>query len=247
LDKREIISDVLGGFGVALNGPVPPGVLITTDRDGNLQERDTLSKNERIDSAGAILETAGWERNEETGIWEYDGSPLKFSIKTADTSELALTAEKVVETWNALGADVSLEIFATNDLNTSVIRPREYQALLFGEIVGRTLDLFAFWHSSQRSDPGLNLSLYTNSDADKLLSDARVETDRESREGMYEEFGEIVSKDIPAIFLYAPEFIYLVPDNLAGIRLGALTTPAERFLNVYEWHTETERVWAVFQ
>ncbi|PJE74405.1 MAG: hypothetical protein COV01_01215 [Candidatus Taylorbacteria bacterium CG10_big_fil_rev_8_21_14_0_10_41_48] len=248
LDKKSIIDEVLGGFGVPLNGPIPPGVLVTSDRNGNIVEKDLeITKNDRLEIAAEILNKAGWERNEESGIWEKDGAPLSFSIKTASTPELALTAEKVVETWGALGAEVSLEIFATNDLNTSVIRPREYQALLFGEIVGRTLDLFAFWHSSQRSDPGLNLAIYTNSDADKLLSEARIETERDIREDKYAEFGEIVVEDIPAIFLYAPKFIYVVPDNLKGIRLGALTTPAERFLNVHEWHTETERVWNIFQ
>jgi len=247
LDKQSIIEDVLGGFGVPLNGPIPPGVLVTADRNGNVEETPAMTKNERLALAEEILDDAGWERNEETGIWEDDGSRLAFSIKTASTPELALTAEKVVETWNALGAEVTLEIFATNDLNTSAIRPREYQALLFGEIVGRTLDLFAFWHSSQRSDPGLNLAIYTNSDADKLLSEARVETNRELREDKYAEFSEIVVDDIPAIFLYAPEFIYAVPEELKGIRLGALTTPAERFLNVHEWHTETERIWSIFQ
>jgi peptide/nickel transport system substrate-binding protein len=247
LDKRAIINDVLGGFGNALNGPIPPGVLVSIGKIGNVENNISLTQNERLELAGAILEKSGWERSEETGIWENDGTPLAFSLKTANTPELALTAEKVVETWNALGADVSLEIFATNDLNTAVIRPREYQALLFGEIVGRTLDLFAFWHSSQRADPGLNLALYTNSDADKLLSEARVETDRESREEKYEEFGELVINDIPAIFLYAPEFIYIVPDELIGIKLGALTTPAERFLNIYQWHTETERIWSIFE
>jgi len=248
LDKKSIIDDVLGGFGVPLNGPIPPGILVTSDRDGNIEKGPVITKSERLVLAENLLYDAGWERNEETGVWEdSDGTPLSFSIKTASTPELALTAEKVVETWDELGAEVTLEIFATNDLNTSVIRPREYQALLFGEIVGRTLDLFAFWHSSQRSDPGLNLALYTNSNADKLLSEARVETDRELRENKYAEFGEIVVDDIPAIFLYAPEFIYVVPNSIKGIQLGALTTPAERLLNVYEWHEETESIWSIFQ
>ena len=55
-------------------------------------------------------------------------------------------------TWRALGADVEIKIFEAGDLNQNVIRPRKYDALLFGEIVGRDTDLFAFWHSSQRND-----------------------------------------------------------------------------------------------
>ena len=46
--------------------------------------------------------------------------------------------------------------------------------------------------------------------------------------------------------LYAPEFIYVVPKTLQGIHLGALTTPSERFQNVYQWYTNTEHVWSFF-
>jgi peptide/nickel transport system substrate-binding protein len=247
LDKNAIIEEVLGGYGTPLNGPIPPGVIISVNQEHIVNNNVQLTKKERISMAKDLLLNANWEQNEETEIWEKDGTPISFSIKTSNTPELALSAEKVVETWRELGIDVTLEIFATSDLNTSVIRPREYEALLFGEIVGRTLDLFAFWHSSQRDDPGLNLALYTNSGADKLLSEARVETDREIREEKYIEFDKIVSEDQPAIFLYSPEFLYVVPSNLYGIKLGALTTPAERFLNVYQWHKEIERVWSIFQ
>ena len=53
-------------------------------------------------------------------------------------------------------------------------------------------------------------------------------------------------KEQPSVFIYSPDFIYVVPETLQGIRLGALTTPSERFQNVYEWYTDTERVWNFF-
>jgi hypothetical protein len=37
-----------------------------------------------------------------------------------------------------------------------------------------------------------------------------------------------------------------VPEKLGGVELGALTDPSERFLNVHEWYTDTERVWNIF-
>ena len=60
------------------------------------------------------------------------------------------------------------------DLKQNVIRPRKYGSLLFGEVIGRDLDLFAFWHSSQRNDPGLNIAMYANPKADSLLETARA-------------------------------------------------------------------------
>lgn len=141
---------------------------------------------------------------------------------------------------------VTLKVYPLAELNTTVIRPREYDAILFGEVVGREPDLYAFWHSSQRNDPGLNLSLYANSKADTLLSQARATTNKSEREELYTEFADVVREDQPAIFLYAPDFLYVFPENVTGVRIGSLTTPSERYQNVYQWYTDTERVWEIF-
>lgn len=245
LDKQQIIEDVLGGYGSVLDNPIPPGIL--SDASSTPPNATTTEATEpRITRAQEILMDGGWELNEETGIWQEGETPLSFSLTTADTPQLAATAQAVATTWRELGADVIVQTYAANDLSIGVIRPREYEALLFGEVVGRTLDLFAFWHSSQRNDPGLNLALYANTTADRLLTQARSETDRAARENTYREFVDVIQEDTPAAFLYAPEFVYIIPEQLQGVELGSLTTPAERFITVHEWHTETERVWDIF-
>lgn len=237
LDRKSIIGDNLLGYGVAVEGPILPGSLTSP--------ATSTESAARVDSANALLDATGWKKSDD-GIRAKKGTRLEFSITTADTVELSGTAESVAETWRALGADVSVKVFSTSDLTNTAIRPRDYQALLFGEVVGRSLDLFAFWHSSQRNDPGLNLALYANVKADRLLADARRENNLTVRKEKAQEFVQIVAEERPAAFLYAPEFIYAVPQGLMGIRIGSLTTPSERFLNVYEWHRETERVWDVF-
>ena len=110
----------------------------------------------------------------------------------------------VKKDWEDIGARVELITFDAGDLNQEVIRPRKYHALLFGEVVGRNPDLYAFWHSSQRLDPGLNVAQYANITADKLLEKTRNIEDRMERLLAYKELGAEMEKDIPAIFLYSP-------------------------------------------
>jgi peptide/nickel transport system substrate-binding protein len=148
--------------------------------------------------------------------------------------------------WQKIGADVSVKIFETGELNQSVIRPRKYDALLFGEIIGRDLDLYAFWHSSGRLDPGLNIAGYVNVKADKILENARTITDVQKRLDQYAAFETEVRNDIPAIFLYAPDFIYILPKNVQGVTIGSVTMPSERFSSVSDWYIDTENVWKVF-
>ena len=168
---------------------------------------------------------------------------LEFSIATSNSEELKSAAKIIKENWEQIGAKVTLNFFDTSDLNQNVIRPRSYDALFFGEIVGRDLDLFAFWHSSQRNDPGLNVALYTNIKADKLLENARTLSTLEERLKKYKEFAQEVEKDTPAVFVYSPDFIYVVPREMQGVDLRPVTIPSDRFLNITEWYTEVDRVW----
>ncbi len=145
--------------------------------------------------------------------------------------------------WEKINVKVNLRIFEIGDLNQNVIRPRKYDALLFGLMLGRDPDPFAFWHSSQRNDPGLNIALYTNITADKLLEDARVLSDTAKRKEKYQAFQEQVIKDNPAVFLYSPEYIYLVPKSLLGADTDTITVPSERFTQIYKWYIKTKKVW----
>ncbi|MDP3965664.1 MAG: ABC transporter substrate-binding protein [bacterium] len=243
IDKDAIVNSVLKGYGVALSGPIPPGVLKNpAPADSALP----FTAAERITKAREILTKGGWIFDTKAGVWKKKKQVLSLSLATSDAPELSATAEHIAGFWKAIDVEVTVKIYPLSELNTNVIRPRAYDAMLFGEVVGRSLDLFAFWHSSQRNDPGLNLAMYANTKTDALLANARVETSRGDREALYNSFSAVIVKDQPAVFLYAPEFIYVVPKTVRGIRLGALTTPSERFQNVYQWYRDTEHVWSFF-
>lgn len=249
VDKHRLVDIVLGGYGEPLTGPIPPGVLDRETISIELASTTPISTaytQETLDKARTILSRGGWKYDEATGTWTKNKQQLAFTLATGDAPELTATANAVATAWRQAGAKVTMQVYPLSELNINVIRPREYDAVLFGEVVGRELDLFAFWHSSQRNDPGLNLALYATVKADTLLSQARATTDKGARDKLYREFADLIEKEKPAVFLYAPEFLYAVPRDMHGIELGALTTPAERFLNVHEWYRDTERVWNIF-
>lgn len=242
IDKERVVNEILNGYGISINNPVP---LISKYYDGSLSEK-TLD----VEGAVEILEKNGWKLNKETGIREKIiskvATPLEFTISTSDAPELKAVSNIVKEEWEKIGAKVNIKIFEIGDLNQNVIRPRDYEALLFGEIIGRDMDLFAFWHSSQRNDPGLNIALYANITTDKLLEDARKSIDEEERIKKYKTFQKEVLNDIPAIFIYSPDFIYIIPEKIQNFSLGQITVPAERFLSVHNWNIKTNKVWKIF-
>lgn len=244
INKDRIITDVLSGYGTKINSPISNSSK-TLDGDDTLNLRES-----QTDQALTILTKAGWAINEKTGVMEKKiGSvvtPLSFSIATSDTTELKHAAELIKNDWEKIGASVDLKIFEIGELNQNVIRPRKFDALFFGEIVGREFDLYPFWHSSQRNDPGLNIALYANITADKILENLRQTQSKDERQKKAQDFEVLVSADEPAIFVYAPHFIYVLQKNLENVKVGELTYPGERFLNVHEWYIEKNKVWKIF-
>lgn len=243
VDRKKITDDVLKGYGTELFYPLPAGTFGALPKS----ETDMYS----LESAKELLDKNGWKMNTgEQALEKKIGKELfrfSFSISTSDAPELKETAYLLKSMWEKIGAKVDVKIFEQGDLTENVIRPRKYDGLLFGEIVGRDPDPFAFWHSSQRNDPGLNVALYTNIKADRLLEEARGIQDEAKRAEKYKEFQEEVSKDIPAIFLFSPKFIYVIPKNLKGTDdMESVTVPSERFSTIYKWYKTTDKVWKIF-
>jgi len=88
------------------------------------------------------------------------------------------------------------------ELQQTYMRPRNFQILLYGINLGSDPDVYSFWHSSQAKDPGINLSGYSSTDADRALETARIKNDAQIRAGKYDTFLKAWNADAPAAILY---------------------------------------------
>lgn len=243
VDRTKIINSVLNGYGEAIDGPLPEKSI-----EKPIKQDLALAK--------TILEKGGWVKNTTTGIYEKKGPKntiqiLSIDLATSDTPDLKQTAEIIKEAWTSIGVKVDIKIFESAELYQNIIRPRKYDALLFGQLIGKDRDIYAFWHSSQRNSPGLNVSMYVNSKADDILETIRTTDDEEIRKKKYEELNKIIQTDIPAIFLYSPKFIYILPKQLknnsnGNFSLSNITIPSDRWNSINNWYIKTEKVWKIF-
>ncbi|OGI25175.1 MAG: hypothetical protein A3J76_03165 [Candidatus Moranbacteria bacterium RBG_13_45_13] len=232
-DRKAIINEVLAGEGKEIYSPIPPGTFGASD-DVKKFEFD-------LEKANKILDDDGWKKGD-NGFRKKGDLALEFSLATTDWPDLARTAEILTRQWEAVGAKVNFEALPVADIQQNYIRPREYDALLFGQVLGVDPDPFAFWHSSQTRDPGLNLALYSNQDVDKVLEKIRQETDEEKRMEYFKKFQQDVTEDVPALFLYSPNYLYAVNKKVEGIGISSMVTPDKRFSNVSGWYVKTKRV-----
>ena len=128
-------------------------------------------------------------------------------------------------------------------VDKEVIKNRNYEAFLYGEILGFDPDPYPFWHSSQSLGSGLNLSNYYNKDVDQLLEEARQEENHDLRTQKYIDFQDIIVEEMPALFLYSPSYDYGVDKKVKGINLIRITVPSDRFNGIEGWYIKTKLGW----
>lgn len=233
-DRQEIINTVLSGNGQPAYFPFLPGMV---GYDAGLEHKDF-----DLDKANEILDKNNWVRGDD-GIRTKNGVPLVINLATTDWDELSNTAEIIKKQWEKIGAKVNINTYSISDIQQNYIRPREYEALLFGQVVGADPDPYTFWHSSQKKDPGLNLSLFGDASTDKLIEDGRAESDAGKRAQDYIDFQKKLESETPAIFLYSPLYVYPVNNSVQGMDASTLVLPSKRFTDINKWYMKTKRVW----
>ncbi|MEK7658478.1 MAG: ABC transporter substrate-binding protein [Patescibacteria group bacterium] len=172
---------------------------------------------------------------------QQNSQPLKFILTTLNQPQLIETANLLKGYWQNAGVSININAVDISELKT-IIKNRNYDALLYGQALGSAPDLYPFWHSSQINDPGLNLSEYSNKDVDALLKDARENLGASKTEQDYEQLQNIITNDAPALFLYNPDYLYWVLPQVKGIDTTKIIDPAKRFSNVENWYIKTKRV-----
>jgi peptide/nickel transport system substrate-binding protein len=241
LDREALVNAALGGYGEPTSTPLPPRSTTTPT---------TFDAAAATAKATERLTRAGWQKNQ-NNLWEkrIDGNAvtLSFTIRTANTSLLERTTTSVAEPWRALGIQVDVEAYEQSDLLQAVIRPRDFEILLFGLDMNRAVDLYPFWHSSQREDPGLNIAQYANIEVDSLLATARTSTSSSERDAKATTAMNIISNERPALFLFVPTLTYVVHTDVTVARMEGLSKPQERFMNIENWHVAKEERWPLFR
>lgn len=233
-NREEIIQEVLFGNGQSAYSPI---------LESMIGHKDDLNKRDfNLDKANQLLEDKGWKKGDD-GIRKKDNTRLEINLITADWDELSQTAQIIKRQWEKVGIRVNVNVLSISDFQQNYIRPREYDALLFGQVLGADPDPFSFWHSTQKKDPGLNLSLFGSDETDKLIENGRAEFDSEKRAQIYRDFQEKLNQEVPAIFLYSPNYIYPINKNIQGAELNILISPSKRFSEINKWFIRTNRVW----
>lgn len=244
--RHELVNTTLAGQGIPATSPIPPGFTVGRSTDEELSNK---TSEELLQAARTTLEAGGWQLAED-GTWEKGAEEervtLAIRLSTANNDPFVKTAEFVQAAWEALGVIVTVAQYEQTDLVQGVIRPRDFEAVLYGADLGRGLELYPFWHSSQKNDPGLNIAQYTNIDADALLEKIRLTPYTDTYDEMIESLRSIIESEYPAVFLFAPTITYAIDEDIDVTTIAQIARASERFASIYSWRARHDRVWPIF-
>lgn len=232
INKKGLIEEVLLGYGQELTSPVPFPTKNT--------EEDSYSTEE----AKILLEKDGYLKDAD-GLWKKNGQPISFTIVTTDVDELKSSATYIQKNLREFGIDVKVETYDMGSLTQNILNQRKYDALVFGQIINTPSNLFAFWHSSERNAPGLNITMYANSTVDTALEKLRKEIDEEEKRNLLTTIEKELKEDRPMIPLFKPTYIEVQRNIVFNKQNQLLST--YRFSNIEKWSLKRDHVWNIFK
>lgn len=222
INKQAIVDQVLFKYGKVINNPYP-------------FDADDVPSEYNVEAARKLLVESKAVKNA--------SSTFEITLATANTDEMKKVAEMIKADWEKIGVTAIIAIYDVSDLNQNIIKDRDFQALLFGAITETPSDLYAFWHSSQRTYPGLNISNYVSKALDENLEILRTSSLEEERAAAYDAVRKEFTEEIPGIFLFAPSLVYIANDkNTSPLPLYSYSN-ASRFMLVESWYRYTDNVW----
>ena len=216
---------------------------------GLVTKNETLKAISNWEIKRNIVETFALDDEELIGNWRYkttkdSGKPynyLTINLTTVDLIDNISVAEFIKTSWESAGIKTFIKTISSNQVQSEIIKQKNFEALLLSQVVGSDQDVYSFWHSSQISGTGLNISEYKNKEVDKILEEARTSLKSDERIEKYKKFQELLSADSPVIFLYFPTYNYIQNKKVKGFDFINILNPADRFNNISYWYIKVDR------
>lgn len=227
IDKEELLrrAEISG---VIEHGPIPP-TSWAYNSEISKYEYDPVKASE-------YFKNIGYVKNENSGYFESeDKKILSFTLSYLNNEFNSNLAEVFKELLREQGVVINLEPLTYTQLTQEIVATRDFELLMYEFATTVDPDQYNLWHSLKSNYPDLNLSGYEYERVDILLEDARRSIDQKTRKEKYVLFQRYLTQDSPAIFLYHPNYKYVVRE---GIRIGDIENiifPYQRFRDIAYW------------
>ena len=222
IDREAIIKLALGGRGVALWGNVSPSNKFWIDQ--------TLPHPSRsLEAARELLKSAGFSWLSDGQLVDRHGQLVEFSIITSTSNtQRAKMATIIQDDLSKLGMNVHVIPLEFRGLIDRVFQTYDYEASIMGLGGGDAdpnpeLNVWLsnggthLWHLGEAQP-----ATVWEAQVDQLMRKQMVELNYKERKHLYDQVQELISANVPLIFLATPNILVGVKKDLGNFRPAIL-------------------------
>ncbi|MFW7377916.1 MAG: ABC transporter substrate-binding protein [Oligoflexus sp.] len=205
IDRPSIIKLLLAGLAEPANSLLPPKSFFYSDEVENPEYNPNLAEK--------ILDEAGFKRD---GKYRF-----RLSYKTTVDATRINIARAIASQLRKVGIEVLVEPMEWGRFKQDIEAGR-VQMWGLTWVGFKDPDIFRYAFSSETIPPnGGNRGHYNNPKIDKLLNLGRITVDQKKRKEIYEEVQNILSKELPYIFLWHEQNFAVINKKVKGFKLYA--------------------------
>lgn len=235
IDRKTIKEKAFGNNLLEANNLISQGFLGYNSVPTTSLVYNPTHSREILGETYHLNESSNWEKIIKQKKAADTYQPLGITLTVADLPELTAAAEIIKANWDSIGIPTTIKIVSLVELESDTIPNKNYETLLFGEFYGREPDPYNFWHTNG----SLNLSNFSNKNADALLEEIQQINDPSKRETDLIELQNILLEASPCFTLGNPLQLYALSPNVMGNTLREGSYLSDRYNNVADWYIHT--------
>jgi len=196
--------------------------------------------------AKQLLESAGWTRNASTHQWKKNGQTLNIALISIDSKkhpERIRVKELIAKEWQDIGIQIELEEIHPNELTNRILMKRQNKeafAILYRWEFTPHSNFYTLLHSTMipsqaNAYRGQNYTGFQHELTDELLTESFRTMDSQRIIQLTGSLQEILSKELPVLPLYHPQYHMLVHRNLKGATSAFYHDPILESIIYWYW------------
>lgn len=234
INRQAVIDTLAKGEARPASGPIPSAITWAFDPAVGGPAYDPAA-------AAQLLDQAGWTVQSDTRMKA--GVPMRVALVVPrDVTPFEQVGRQIAQDLGRVGIQVDVTAVSADDQIRLFLNPRTFQLALTAFDNGPDPDVYAFWHSSESRPGGFNFTgMKRNVFIDLDLEKGRADTDLTARAAAYRDLQELFAEEVPAVYVYSPNFCFAVNRRIRGVHLDAAVEPRDRYAHVSDWYVEVGR------
>jgi peptide/nickel transport system substrate-binding protein len=164
-------------------------------------------------------------------------SDFKFQLLVSNDKDLAPMADEIANEWKAaLGIQVAPIVVDAETFKNRLVAGDFDAALVELNLApGADPDPYSLWRQEPEGG-GLNFGRLNDRQISSIVEAARRESvNGAARAQLYKDFQRAFCQRAAALLIYYPVYTYAVDRRVAGIQLGFMSSPEDRFRTLKTW------------